>query len=105
MGEMAYLVNSSLIDEEDQENLSLDFLLGLNNETTAVFKDIEHLLYNETLRKKHYYLGPKTKSCKYCGKRGLHWGQDENDNWRLFNTEGEIHSCTAYKRRMNNGFR
>lgn len=34
----------------------------------------------------------KTKSCRYCGKKNLTWGQ-VNGKWRLFDG-ATLHSCT-----------
>ena len=42
--------------------------------------------------------GPRPKTCKYCGKKGLFWGKQENGQWRLEDYSPEeneffVHSC------------
>jgi len=31
-------------------------------------------------------------TCKYCNETGLHWEKTEK-GWRLFEDEGQMHSC------------
>lgn len=33
--------------------------------------------------------------CKYCGRGGYHWKQTEQ-GWRLFTSNGRMHSCKKY---------
>lgn len=35
----------------------------------------------------------KTKTCRQCGKTGLHWGQAKT-GWRLFDKLNKIHNCS-----------
>lgn len=39
---------------------------------------------------------PRTVTCKYCGQRGLIWGNPNGEGWRLYDY-GVIHNCKAYK--------
>lgn len=39
---------------------------------------------------------PSFKKCAYCNRGGLQWGLTSR-GWRLFNSSGEIHICSAYK--------
>lgn len=43
----------------------------------------------------------RSRTCKYCGLSGLHWGRKDN-KWRLFNWKNELHVCISkeelYKR-------
>lgn len=32
------------------------------------------------------------KTCKYCGKRSLHW-EPHRGGWRLFGKKGKLHDC------------
>jgi hypothetical protein len=38
-----------------------------------------------------------TKTCRYCGKRGLEW-RDTGGGWRLADPCGTIHTCEQYPR-------
>jgi hypothetical protein len=38
---------------------------------------------------------PRLKQCKYCGKKRLHW-EETRWGWRLFNKDGEQHTCQQY---------
>lgn len=38
----------------------------------------------------------KTRRCKRCGARGLHW-EELDEGWRLVTAKGEIHKCPAAK--------
>lgn len=36
--------------------------------------------------------GNRTVVCKNCGKRGLHW-EDDNGRWVLCTAQDKIHNC------------
>ena len=38
----------------------------------------------------------KTKTCRYCGKRGLSW-VDTKFGWRLFD-KNHLHTCSQHKK-------
>lgn len=43
---------------------------------------------------------PLPVTCRYCGKRDLHWvSTGAGESWRLADDEGEVHSCKKYGRR------
>ena len=46
--------------------------------------EIEHIVFSRTI------------TCKYCGRDGYHWDQDENDKWRLYTRTGRLHSCSKW---------
>jgi len=35
----------------------------------------------------------RTKACKYCGQKGLHWKMTDR-GWRLHDEANRIHSCS-----------
>lgn len=35
-------------------------------------------------------------TCKFCGEKELLWGETPA-GWRLFNSKGEVHSCSRFK--------
>ncbi len=38
---------------------------------------------------------PRQKTCAYCGKGHLYW-QETEFGWRLFDRNGNMHSCTEH---------
>jgi hypothetical protein len=40
----------------------------------------------------HSYNGPAAKTCRCCGRGGLHWKQLRG-KWRLFTGAGALHVC------------
>ena len=43
------------------------------------------------------YSEHKDRTCKYCDEQWLHWMQDDNGNWRLYNDNDEQHFCEEDK--------
>lgn len=43
-----------------------------------------------------HHADPFHKTCKYCGCKHLAWGETDF-GWRLYNEQGEIHSCKEYQ--------
>lgn len=48
--------------------------------------------------------GAKRVTCKYCGKKGLHWEQLESGKWWLFSKGSVIHKCYADKDKLPTRF-
>lgn len=43
----------------------------------------------------HYTTKKNKVTCKFCGKRKLHWTHI-SEGWRLFTKKGKLHKCKAY---------
>lgn len=48
-----------------------------------------------TRHRERRYRGPAKKTCQYCGKGDLKWGQHEG-KWRLFSQVGKLHTCDEF---------
>lgn len=50
----------------------------------------------------HHPMTVRTTQCKYCHTVMLRWTQTDA-GWRLQTLKGNIHSCKAYEKHMENG--
>jgi hypothetical protein len=75
MGEMADLALEQVIDEMfiDQDDYEPDP------------DECVHIVRSRTIK------------CKFCGRDGYYWGQDENGKWRLCTKTGRLHTCSKWK--------
>lgn len=69
---------SSKYDDEDADDE--DFLYSIKNEKPNMTNS------------KGFHNKSKTVTCKFCGKNGFTWKQ-EDTRWFLINSEGESHDC------------
>lgn len=92
MGEMADWILDQLMDDEDDR-----FLYRMGGMSHAEAYDSGIIDELGWYSHQPMVLGkPAMKTCKHCGKTGLHW-KDTGSGWRLATADDELHTCAQHK--------
>ena len=94
MGDMADYALDQVMDSEDDCFL---YRAGEMSDTTAYdLGIIDEMGYCNHPPMFHSKSRTVTKTCKHCGKTGLHW-KDTGSGWRLVSVHGELHMCEQHR--------